>query len=352
MHAWRVSAVLAATVWVVGLPTAANAQGLMVTGYADLEFVVDKIGSDAGSEVFFDNHHVNLILIGEIFKNMMVAAEVEYEHAGEEIKLEYGYFGYTGIRNTRIMAGKFIIPFGRFNKDLHPTIINKIPDRPHGFKNILPQTYADVGLWVNGAWPLGMNGTRFVYDAFVINGLMGDNGGDIRDFRDNDREKRTGLRDKNKAVGGRLGLDFAAMGLDFGGSIYNGNSSNDEALDKLTLTLFGFDAAYRTGGLELRAEVVRASQDTVDTVTGLRGSLSKTGGYAQAAYRIQKWEPVFRVSTRRMPNDAQDETRYSVGLSFYLTPASSVRGAYSVNTEKSGFEKDNDVFILQWNVMF
>ena len=338
MHAWRVSAVLAATVWVVGLPTPANAQGLMVTGYADLEFVVGNIGSDAGSEVFFDNHHFNLILIGEIFKNMVVAGEVEYEHAGAEIKLEYGYFGYTGIRNTRIMAGKFIIPFGRFNKDLHPTIINKIPDRPHGFKNILPQTYADVGLWVNGAWPLGVNGTRFVYDAFVVNGLMGDNGGDIRDFRGNDREKRTGLRDKNKAVGGRVGLDFAVMGLDFGGSIYNGNSSNDETLDNLTLTLFGFDAAYRIGALELRAEVVSASQDTVDVsgaTPGGRGSLTKTGGYGQAAYRIQKWEPVVRFSTRNMPGEAQDETRYSVGISFYLTPASSVRGAYSVNKEKT-----------------
>jgi hypothetical protein len=35
---------------------------------------------------------------------------VEYEHAGEEIALEYAYFGYTGIKNLRILAGKFIAP--------------------------------------------------------------------------------------------------------------------------------------------------------------------------------------------------------------------------------------------------
>ncbi len=75
------------------------------------------------SNFFFDNHHFNLILIGDLVKDLFVAGEVEYEHAGEEIALEYAYFGYTGIKNLRILAGKFIVPFGRFNKDLHPTVI-------------------------------------------------------------------------------------------------------------------------------------------------------------------------------------------------------------------------------------
>ena len=77
MHAWRVSAVLAATVWVIGLPTPANAQGLMVTGYADLEFVVGNIGSDAGSEVYFDNHHINL---DDLDYNHFDLDHVDFDH--------------------------------------------------------------------------------------------------------------------------------------------------------------------------------------------------------------------------------------------------------------------------------
>ena len=173
-------------------PPPVAGQGLMVTGYADFEANFTNIDDTDNSNFFFDNHHFNVILIGDLVKDLFVAGEVEYEHAGEEIALEYAYFGYTGIKNLRILAGKFIVPFGRFNKDLHPTVINKMPDRPHGFRNILPQTYNDVGLWVSGGAPLNMDGTRVVWDGFIVNGLMGDDGGDIRGGRGNDRESRSG----------------------------------------------------------------------------------------------------------------------------------------------------------------
>ena len=140
-----------------------------------------------GSDFFFDNHHFKFVALGDIYGDVFAGAEVEYEHAGEEIALEYGYLGYAGIRNLRIIAGKFIVPFGRFNKDLHPTWINRMVDRPHGFSNVFPNTYSDVGIWVSGALPLG-SANRVVYDAFVVNGLMGPDGSDIRGMRGNDRE--------------------------------------------------------------------------------------------------------------------------------------------------------------------
>ncbi len=336
---------VAVLVAVIFAPPPAVGQGLMVTGYADFEANFTSIDAD-NSNFFFDNHHFNVILIGDVVKDLFVAGEVEYEHAGEEIALEYAYFGYTGIKNLRILAGKFIVPFGRFNKDLHPTVINKMPDRPHGFRNILPQTYNDVGLWISGVAPLGMDGTRVVWDGFIVNGLMGDDGGDIRGGRDNDRESRTGERDDNKAVGGRLGLELAAQGVDFGVSAYHGNFSNDAASD-LNLTLIGADAAFRYKGLELRGEVVHADQEAT------AGDLSKTGGYVQAAYFVTpKWEPVVRYSLRNFDGASDDLRRLSFGLNFYVAAASSVRVAYHKNMEETGFESDNDAIIAQWNIIF
>lgn len=337
-------ALAVALVWV---PGRAHSQGLMVTGYADFEAVVSNPFGDGNSEFYFDNHHFNLIMVGKIVENLFAAVEVEYEHAGEEIALEYGYFAYTGIKNFRIMAGKFIVPFGRFNKDLHPTFINKMPDRPHGFANILPQTYNDVGVWVSGGAPFGGNGARFVYDAFVVNGLMGDDGGNIRGMRDNDRESRVTSRDNKKSVGGRLGLEFGPQGLDFGASIYHGNSSNDPALGTLNLTLFGADVAYRNSGFEVRGEVVSANQEAT------AGDLTKTGGYGQVAYLIgSRVEPVVRYSARAMPGDADDRSRLSFGLNYIVGAASQVRLAYHVNMEKEGFESDNDQLIMQWGIIF
>lgn len=327
------------------LPQVAATQSLMVNGYADFEAIVEGIGSD-NKDFYFDNHHFNVTMIGQIYGDLFAAGEVEYEHAGEEIELEYGYFGYTGINNLRIMAGKFIVPFGRFNKDIHATWINKMVDRPNGFKDILPQTYSDVGLWISGAAAAG-SGNRFVYDGWIVNGLMGEDGGGIRDMRGADRDELAdGGRDDNKMVGARLGMDLAPLGVDFGASVQTGNYS-DQSGQELTLTLLGFDAAARFADLELRAEVVRANQ----AATG--GDLTKTGGYVQAAYRIApKWEPVVRFSARDMPGESADRSRFSLGMNFYVSAASSVRVNYHLNSEASGFATDNDAFAMQFNIAF
>lgn len=324
---------------------ALRAQGLTVTGYADVELWFEKLGSD-NTEVYFDNHHVNLILLGKINGSLYAAVEVEYEHAGEEIALEYGYFGYTGIKDVRILGGKFIVPFGRFNKDIHPTPINKTPFRPYGFDDILPQTYNDVGLWVSMAKPAGQD-NRVVVDAFVVNGLLGDDGGGIRGMRDNDRERADYGRDDNKSVGGRLGFEMPFVGLDFGASIYTGKYAQTEAGEALQLTLWGFDAAFRKRGFELRGEIVGADQEA----TG--GSLTKTGGYVQAAYMIRgRFEPVVRFSTKNMPAENNDRSRLEFGASYVVSPASTVRLVYGANMEKSGFKQDNNALALQFNVLF
>lgn len=331
---------------VLGSAAGVAAQGLTVTGYADFEAWVEDIGSD-DKEFYFDNHHFNLIMVGHVTENLFAAFEVEYEHAGEEIAMEYGYFGYTGFTDVNILVGKFIVPFGRFNKDLHPTTMNRVPDRPHGFRDILPQTYNDVGLWVTGGKAVGED-NRFVFDLFLVNGLTGDDGDGIRGMRDNDREDASFGRDDDKALGGRLGFEAPYTGFDFGASLYTGKYAESAAGESLRLTMLGFDASYQTGGLTLRGEVVRANQDAS------AGDLTKIGGYAQASYLLDNGivEPVVRLSSRDMPGDASDQSRFSAGVSFYIGSSASVRFAYSVNTEKSGFETDNDAFVGQFNIIF
>jgi len=326
-------------------PDGVDAQGLTVTGYADAELWLEEIGSD-DTEFYFDNHHVNLILLGDITGDLFAAVEVEYEHAGEEISLEYGYLGYTGFEDLRIMAGKFIVPFGRFNKDIHPTPINKTPFRPYGFSNIVPQTYNDVGLWLSGAKALD-DDSRFVFDVFAVNGLLGEEGQDIRGLRNNDREDASFGRDDDKAVGGRIGLEFPFLGFDVGASVYTGKYAESGAGESLRLDLVGLDAAYRLDALELRGEVVHAAQDMAD------GDLNKTGGYVEAGYQVsQRWEPVLRFSARDMPGRAADRSRIAPGISFQISPAGIVRLAYAFNLEPDDFEADDDQLAAQFNVIF
>ncbi|MFQ5890317.1 MAG: hypothetical protein ACE5JR_09735 [Gemmatimonadota bacterium] len=324
-----------------------RAQGLKVTGYGDLEWTLQRQDDPEDKyHNFFDNHHINLILLGWIVDDVTVGAEVEYEHAGEEIALEYGYLAYTGIRNLRLAAGKFIIPFNRWNKDLHPTWVSKMPGRPLVYSNVFPSTYSDVGVWATGGLSIGI-GNRFTYDLYVVNGLEGDpDASSFRGLRGNDREKQ--FKDDNKAVGGRLGVELAS-GLGLGFSGYTGEYAPD-----LQMSFVGGDIDYRLEELELRAEVVHARQDLTTGDTNER-----TGFYAQAAYGLgavseglANLEPVVRFSWVNFEGDASDTSELGVGFSYYLSASASVRFAWFFNMEQEAFEKKNDKLMSQFNVVF
>lgn len=337
---------VAAALLELGTASGARAQGLILTGYADLEAVAEDLGS-GDAKAFFDNHHFNLIAIGNIIGDLFGGAEVEIEHGGAEIALEYGFLMYTGIPHARVTAGKFIVPFGRFNKDLHPSWISKVPGRPEGFSRVLPATYSDVGVLVSGGIPLGV-GTldRVTYDVFVLNGLQGDPGADIRGMRP---EGEPGDEENDaKSVGGRLGL-VLGNGLDFAGSVYRGKYNQEEGL---YLTFVGADAAYYRNGFELRGEWVTALQDVVGD-----DELTKTGFYVQGSYLVQdRVEPTVRFSWQNFPA-AQELTRdlwrVEVGGSYYVSPSSSVRFYYRHNGErKADPEPENDSVIAQFNIVF
>ncbi len=330
-----------------------HAQGLKVVGYGDFEWTLQQTGDpDDEWHHFFDNHHINLILLGWVIDDLVVGVEVEYEHAGDEIVLEYGYLAYTGIRNLRLAAGKFILPFNRWNKDLHPTWISKMPGRPLVYGNVFPSTYSDVGVWASGAGPLG-DGARVTYDAYVINGAKGEaDEANFRDLRENDRERPE--RDDNKAVGGRLGLELPP-GLGLGVSGYTGKYAEDEAAEEnLQLTFLGADVDYGISGLEVRGEFVHARQDLTGGATNER-----TGFYAQAAYllsaaseQLANFEPVVRYSWVNFEGDASDTQELGIGLNYYVSASSAVRVAWFFNLEEDGFKEDNNKLMGQFVIAF
>jgi hypothetical protein len=359
-YGWRASGLVAlASIAVVAFAGDLRAQGLKVFGYGDLEWSLEQTG-DPNDEWhnFFDNHHFNLLFLGWIMDDVQAGAEVEYEHAGDEIELEYGYVAYTGIRNLRLVGGKFIIPFNRFNRDLHPSWINKMPGRPTVYDNVFPSTYSDVGIWVSGGLPTGAR-ARFVFDAYVVNGLKGEpDAFSFRDLLDNDRDKPN---DDNKGVGGRLGIELP-VGLGIGGSVYTGGYAQDTlSAERLDVTFLGADINYAWRGLDLRGEFVYAKQDLIGAVDA-----DRKGFYAQAAYLsptaagpLARLEPVVRYSWVDFDDEAYggqdgefDSRELGIGVSYYLASSAALRLAYFFNIEDDAFKKENDKLVGQFSVGF
>jgi len=314
------------------LAAPAAGQGLIVTGYANMEYTNTQRG-----DATFDAHNLNLIVIGKLRGDLFAAGEIEYEHGGEEIALEFAYLAFTRWRYVNIVAGKFILPFGTFNVN-HPAWINKVPGRPFGFDRVLPATYSDIGVLVRGAVPAGYL-SRVTYDVWAVNGLAGADSGDLRDMRDNLIDV-----DRDKFVGGRLAY-VARMGLDIGASVHTGKY---DAANGLRVTFLGVDAAFQRGGFEIRGEFVQATQD----VTG--GELKKRGYYAQASYLVLPTvEPAVRVSQMDFPGASNRDVReISAGVSIYLSDLAALRLFGRINKERSVTEVDNNQFIAQFTVAF
>lgn len=344
MHRLRLAFLTVGVMAVLAIASEAHAQLLKLTGYADLEWVVTETNDPTDEwHNFFDNHHFNLIGVAWVTDDLLGAVEVEYEHAGAEIALEYGYIAYVGIPHLRLVGGKFIVPFNHWNRDLHPTFISKMPDRPIVYNNVFPATYSDVGVLASGAGAVG-NRYSITYDVYVVNGLKGDSAEpNFRELTENDRDRPD---DDNKAVGGRLGIELPQAG--FGVSAYSGNYAKTETED-LGIDFLGLDGEFHWRGFEARGEYVRASQDLT---TGDENE--RSGYYLQAAYAApMNLEPVVRFSSIDFEEASGDAQELGIGVNYFISASGTLRvGYYFEMEEEEEFERDNDKFVTQFVVVF
>jgi outer membrane murein-binding lipoprotein Lpp len=329
--------------------------GIMVTGYVDLEY---KAAENASRT--FDNHHFNPIFLGMLGDDLFVQAEIEYEHGGSEVALEYVTLAYFLNDYVTLEGGKFIVPFGEFNERLHPAWINKFLGRPIVFDEVLPGTWSEVGAQVHGA--VGLNeflGTDRPVDAeytfYLVNGLEGAEGASLRDLTGNHTNN-----DDNIAAGGRMGLRVLPWGS-LGSSWYHGAYTTDGTLD---LTMWGLDfAANPIEALELRGEYIITLQE-VATPNTKQEDLEKKGWYLQAAYSLNdvaNWlsdlpgsqylgnaEIVTRFSQADLETTSgtNNQHEFGVGFNYYLKPSLVWRLAYEKSQENAGTAKVNDDLVF------
>ena len=296
--------------------------------------------------------------------------ELELENSDTTLSLEMANMSYILNDYMTISGGKFLNPMDYFVERQHMAWVNKMPDKPLAVYDGLIPDESLLGAQLRGAVPVGS--TKFGYAFFVANAptlvtnadvsagtLAGDN---FENFGN------------HTAVGGRVGF-YPIPELEIGyGAEYASVRPSGLSTSDINTLLQSVDGTYvrdserLKGIINLHAQWVwshvdRFNFDTVDPTAGLGAfSNNRNGGYVQLAYRpsrvqnriLANLEPVVRydmINQRKTPVGF-DESRWSVGLDFWINPSTVVKVAYEFDHQRGPEGHNGNALLVQAAVGF
>jgi hypothetical protein len=265
--------------------------------------------------------------------------------------------------NLIVGGGLFAVPFGQYHNHFDPPWINRLPDDPIIFTdNTAP--VSEVGLFAKGVYPVKCVGkllpdAKFTYDLYIANGpnlITNDPSAagqlNFADYTD---------LNNGKAAGGRIAL-LPSSNIELGYSMQYSHTSpggfpHVHAL--LQAVDLNWVQEYRPlgGVFTTRAEWIWSQIEpaTYDP-TGAQGfgpirvGNWTQGGYCTLSYRptlsrnkwLQNTEYVFRYDTERSPLSSpggEHESRYTLGVDYWITPSWVMKVAYEFDNRKVGVEQ-------------
>jgi hypothetical protein len=214
-------------------------------------------------------------------------SEVELEHSfvegGEssgEVELEQAYIEHDFTGTTRMKAGLFLIPVGILNQTHEPNTFYGV-ERNNVEKNIIPTTWWEGGLALNGEFAPGWN-----YEATFTSGLnldAADEQWKIRDGRQkvSEADASDPAYTANLKYTGVAGLELGAT-VQYQQDIYQGEL--DTGVDAM---LYSAHAAYRNGPFGLRA--LAASWDINNAINDIQdGADQQEGWYIEPSWLLMR----------------------------------------------------------------
>lgn len=301
---------------------------------------------------------------------LYAATEIEYELGGDEIDLEQAFIQWDLWEEEKLAMrlGKFYVPFG-IERYYQNAPQNPLVDRPSPFIHVIPGTYSESGITLEGARVLNESPELIgEFEVALMNGLGAQLFDSAREARQNSDNN------SNKLVSGRLGLSYdrwLELGVSGLGSKYD--DENEDGYYGL-----GGDVRATWGGFFLRGEYVYMkiqNPDLVDAngtpcskvppvcpglvppLTPLGGTFNRYGWYAEATYSHQ---PDFLTAVRELEyviryddlneddsiSDLLDARRVSLGLVVHPMDHFRLKFQYELTDEDSD-EIENNAFLFQ-----
>jgi hypothetical protein len=350
----------------VALPLAESAGSLLGTTKFLLAGWAEGMFEARNGEVSTFSASFNPIFLWELTPKLLFDSRLEIEPSGggTNVNLVNAQLSYLLNDYITLGVGEFFSPSNVFVERFEPQWINKLPDRPIGvYHGVLPNI--SVGAQVRGGFPIGptrANYAFYVSNGPVLNAFDAGTAGtlDFNSYTDNN---------DNKAVGGRVGfLPIPGVEVGYGFETskpgFQGTTFSDvQALVQSVDLEVTRDSDFLKGRVNLFAQYAWSHID--HAVYDPDGSLGfgplpltakRDGGYAELAYRptkldvdfLRNLELIFRWDhLSRDPSGLGDpeETRWTLGLDFWLSPSTVVKAAYE--WDQPNGEPNRNALLLQ-----
>jgi hypothetical protein len=330
----------------------------VLAGYGDVSYLET---SDLAGEGVNSNVQARFvpIFLFQLSEKIHIEAELEFaldETGATEVEMEYADLHYFLNDKTIITAGKFLLSFGQFGPNLHPSWINKLPTPPgiygHGGNGALTPlmpVLSDTGLDIRNVFKLGS--AKLFTDFYVVSGPRqetGDEeltalktGGHGDDFPAVELESALGDNNAQMAVGGRIALAFLPQ-WETGISFYRGAYDPAAQLDfQATAIDLNWIGAYSS----LRGEKILTRTDFVDENDGERDVFKRDGWYLQGTWQLrqlgkQLLNPVELVLRRSAIEGAAGGKRWTYGFNYWLESSAALKVAFE-DTQLDDGDKDS-----------
>ncbi len=309
-----------------------------------------------------------VLLLGYKFnEKTQFVSEIELEHV-EEVFVEQAFVNYAVSDNVSLRGGLMLVPMGIVNEFHEPTTFNGT-ERPAVDNSIIPTTWREIGVGVNGRFPDASLG----YQAYIFNGFRsttsdGDGGAD--GFLKGSNGLRGG---RQKAIRSTVDsptfaakLDYYGLpGLRLGLSGYFGKTQADDDVEMLDganidISMVGFDARYAYRKFSARGQFIYAALGDTEAYNNLTGrdlGSALQGYYIEGGYNIlplsakqrlvafaryESYDTHADTDGDLVRNDAYNRTDITTGLSYHIAPGVVLKGDYQFrDNEVEGGDVDD-----------
>jgi hypothetical protein len=236
--------------------------GISLGGYGEVQYNnfagKDDQGNPSGKRDTIDTLRAVLYTGYKFNDKIIFNSEIEFEHGGDEVSVEFAYLDYLLNPAINLRVGKLLLPVGLVNELHEPTTFLPVR-KAETEQRIIPSTWSENGAGVFGdVGPLS-------YRAAVVAGLNGGDGTEPRFSASGIRESRQEGREAIAEDWGFVGrVDVTGIpGLLVGVSAYQGQADQTKTQKigelHIEMPVLVYDAhfAYKISGFTLRALAAR-----------------------------------------------------------------------------------------------